>query len=525
MTRVSALLSLIVIGALTAGTDAQEPPIEIESPITEITIYPQGALSAHRTRVDLPRGRSLVTLILDPDLEADRLPVVADYRLTTVGCRLLEHSIRSVIKPAAPERLKYSERVLAERSSQAQEAEALKDETRSDLVMLETMGRTLAEQVDLTDPDSVRQLQDFLTTQRREIAAELRRREARVQALGEALAQSERDHQTLHSGTRQLEAHLLVDTDLEGPVELIVSRFLKDAGWSQELSITRFPDRATAEVSLLARINNETSENWNDVDLTLSTVENREFQMLRMLEPATIGIEPEQQDSATDPGTPREAQTPSSERTNLEAFHTLPTPVTLERDQSKVLLIERFETACALEYLARPLVDSSCHVLSRLRNETEQRISQAVVTLHQEGVMVGTTEIEQTPSGAPFTISWGLRPNLQIDRELLERRSIRTGLLNGGRLTQMRFRITIRNLEAEGLELVLEDRLPSSLSDDIEIRVTEPSDPTMEFSEDTGRLRWVLALPPGGPQAAPTVVEWTAEIRHSADIRTTPIPE
>ena len=520
MTRVSALLSLLLIGWLTAGTGAQERTLQIECPISEITLYPEGALSTHRTRLDLPRGGSEVTLVLNSELKEDTPLLFSSYRFTTLGCRLLEHSLRRVAKPATPEQIEGSQRALAEASLEVRAAEALVNESQSDLSTLEVMGRTMAEQVDLSDPDSATQLYEFLTTQRREISTELRRRETRREALREELAELEKRHLVLQSGTPQLQARLLVEADSEGPAELIASRFLEDAGWSQELSITRDSDGVTAEVSLLARIRNDTTRDWNEVDMTLSTVQTRDFQVLPPLDPAIIEVL--EQDS---PQAVVDDRSSIFQGTNLEAFHQLPRPVTLEHNQSKALLIERFQTACSLQYLARPLIDSSCHVQSRLRNETDQRISQAPVNLHQGGVMIGRTEIEQVPAGASFMVSWGLRPNIQVERELLERRSIRTGLLNGGRLTQLRFRITVRNLENEALELLLEDRLPTSSSGDIEIRVTEPSSPTMEVREDTGQLRWALELPAGGPDAEPTVVEWTVEVRHSADIKTTPIPE
>ena len=171
-------------------------------------------------------------------------------------------------------------------------------------------------------------------------------------------------------------------------------------------------------------------------------------------------------------------------------------------------------------------MDDSCHILSTLRNESPRLISAAPVTLFIDGRMVGRTRIDDVAPGDGFTISWGIRPNLRITREVLDRSTKRIGLLGGGRLTTLRYRISIRNLEPEPLALIVEDRLPTALSSEITVKGSDFAPPTVASEGTDGeRLAWELAIPPGGPEAAPQTIEWTVEVTHSTDLETTPIPE
>ena len=137
----------------------------------------------------------------------------------------------------------------------------------------------------------------------------------------------------------------------------------------------------------------------------------------------------------------------------------------------------------------------------------------------------GRTRIDALPAGAEFTLGWGIMPNVEITRELVERRSTNTGLLGGGRLTTLRYRISARNLTSEPIELVIEDPRTEPLNDQIKVTVTESSLPLVRFGPEDRTLRWIIDVPPTGTDDAPSSVEWTVEVAHSSDLKTNPIPE
>ena len=519
-------IPLLVIAWLllsSPGTPAHSEDLELAAPLSAVTVFPEGALTEHQIRLQLPAGRSQVTMVLQDALSLDEpLPSIDQYRFSTEGCQLLQSSVRRVTTPPSNDLTDAHQRALEEQTRRVQSAQRTLESARSDLKMLDAMGHTMSEQVDLSDRDSMRTLHEFLAEQRRVATDTLVTHEHTLAAETEELLKLEKASEQVLRGTRRLQAELLVDAEVAGPVRLLATSFIETAGWTPEVRIARSSTVDNAQVSLLANVTNATTQDWREITLTISTDRLRDFTPLDRVTLATIDVRRTDEPTAESEKGPTTSSAPHS----LQAIHTQSLPTTIERDQTKAMLLEQFETPCSLRYHARPTVHQDCHVLTTLRNETSQLIGAAPVSLFVDGTMTGRTSIEDIRPGAPFIITWGIRPNLQIDRELLERRSERTGLLGGGQRTTLRYRTTIRNLDQEPLELILEDRLPSTLSDDISVRGLEFTQP-IEASEGEpeDRITWRLQIPASGTQATPTTVEWMVEITHSADLKTTPIPE
>ena len=519
-----ALLSVVLLLLNGPRALAQtESVVELEAPLSGVTVFPEGALCEHQVRLQLPAGRSRVTMVLEDELPTnDERGAIDRYRFASDGCTLLQSVVEHVTTPPTTDQIEDHQRALAEQTQRVRTAQGALDSARSDLELLDTMGRTMSEQVDASDQESISTLHSFLKERRHIATLHLNDQEHALATEEDALEQLTRQGTLLHQGTRRLQAKLLVDAEVAGPARLLATSFIEEAGWTPQLRIARSSTGENAQIALLADVTNGTTQDWDDITLVISTSRLREFEPLANVAVATIDVRSKDEPAAELDENPKQPTALHS----LQASHTLTLPTTIERDQTKLLLLERFETQCVPRYHARPTVDGDCHILSTLRNETSQLISAAPVALFVDGRMTGRTMIENVPPGESFTVSWGIRPNLQIERSLLERTSTRTGLLGGGRRTNLRYRITIRNLEPEPLELILEDRLPSTLSDDIKVSALDFSQP-IEASplETDGRIRWRLAIPAGGTQSPPTTVEWTVEVTHSADLKTTPIPE
>jgi hypothetical protein len=129
-----------------------------------------------------------------------------------------------------------------------------------------------------------------------------------------------------------------------------------------------------------------------------------------------------------------------------------------------------------------------------------------------------------------FNIWFSELKGIEIEREILERETVKTGLLGGGRLTTTRYRITIRNDRPKTMKIIVEDRMPISRSEDIEISLKNvmpqlSTDPAyLDGERQLGILRWEVTLPPGSPDAVPLSIEWTVNVSRSSEVDTTPIP-
>ncbi|MEE2680800.1 MAG: DUF4139 domain-containing protein [Planctomycetota bacterium] len=506
---------------------AEDSLVELSAPLREVLVFPEGAVYEHPGRIELPAGRSRIRMVLQAELpEDDSMATTASYHFATEGCTLLQSSVEPVLLPPDSEASDRLRRLLEEQGPRIRIAERALESARSSLELLDSMGASMSEQVDLSDPEAIRALHALLAEQRQAAVLAVAEQERTLTDETRRLRDLEEENARLHRGTRQLHAELLVDTENAGSVDLLATCFVEQAGWTPEVRITRTQARPEVQVELLADVTNDTNLDWKDVELRVSTERPDLFEPPGEVLPAAIDEASDEDEDGDGEILPAAVRAESGAARTLRAVHRTSHPTTIEAGRTRRVLLERFQTSFELRHHARPTVDRACHVLSTLRNESPRLISAAPVTLFLDGRMVGRTEVDAVAPGDEFEISWGIRPNLQITREVLDRTTKRIGLLGGGLLTTLRYRISIRNLEPEPLELILEDRLPTALTREITVKAMEFTRPIIETGSDEGdRLLWQLAIPPGGPDAAEETVEWTVEITHSADLETTPIPE
>ena len=166
-----------------------------------------------------------------------------------------------------------------------------------------------------------------------------------------------------------------------------------------------------------------------------------------------------------------------------------------------------------------------------LTNPRDLLLLPGPVALGIDGTYIGETRLQSTVQpGMSFEVAYGPMPEISVERSVIERTQENTGLLGGGRRTRTSYRIEVLNNGTNPVELMLEDRMPLSENGDIEIALKNVSPPLstdagyLETLRPSGILRWDIALPAGGPDAEPVVIEWTVDVSHSADLDTTPIP-
>ena len=117
--------------------------------------------------IELPAGISRIRMVLVDELPVEGTPDSLDtYHFTTEGCTLLQSSLGLVTIPPGAEARSEHQRLLDEQLQRVRIAERAAESARSSLELLDSMGRTMSEQVDFTDPEAIRTLHAFLSEQR-----------------------------------------------------------------------------------------------------------------------------------------------------------------------------------------------------------------------------------------------------------------------------------------------------------------------------------------------------------------------
>jgi uncharacterized protein (TIGR02231 family) len=136
--------------------------------------------------------------------------------------------------------------------------------------------------------------------------------------------------------------------------------------------------------------------------------------------------------------------------------------------------------------------------LARLTNTSEVLLLPGEAKVYVGGDFVGRMRVSLVASGEPFVVGFGVAPQLQVSRRLVQKtRSIQ----GGNQVFHYEFRIGVRNYRPNLVKLQLWDRRPKPEGETVAVNLVKT---TTELSTDapyqrTARmdnlLRWDLEFP------------------------------
>jgi hypothetical protein len=525
---------MLLIPALALQAQSGEaPPLEIEAPIEEVVVHVDGALVTHRANIDLPEGRSTLRFDLFemPDT-LDGLTILSTA--TRRGTQVLSTRLDEVSREPDPDRIRELRNVVFYLESELGSSLRTVRNTQADLELLERIADEMFEQVS-DAPASAEQDRlllearlEFTSQRRLELFEQLITAEREVQDLEK---RAERAHAKLIENDRPHRmACVLIEVDSPGGEDRLELTWLeRRSSWTSELTLRTSSETGEASIEVHAVVDNETHADWSDVELGLST-----GRVTGLTPPDVMPVwidldEDEDQDQEAEAPAMTEAPPRSDSDDGILLVQQVEKPATLKRGRGRIL-VKRFLTQSTLTAISRPVIGPETWIRGTVKNAGKTPLLPGPVTIYLDDTFVGMPELDtHVPAGGMLPLWLGEHDALEIERTVLDRETVKTGLLGGGRLTRTRFQITVRNRGDRKIDVVIEDRIPEPRSEDIEVEVKDVSPPLLEDdgSSRPGLLRWKIEVPADSEGNTPTevVIEWTTEVSHSADVETTPIPE
>ncbi|MCH2144253.1 MAG: DUF4139 domain-containing protein [Phycisphaerales bacterium] len=527
---------LIMTMLLTAAhASASEDTRLVEAPITEVVVHVDGARLTRRCEIELPEGRSTLCFKLyeagDPEREDDRIlssSTRAGTQVLSVRLVELEHTDDADLRADLREQVETARRRVADAGRGVSKSEA--DLRFFDDLAVQIVRGNENETTPDIDPTNIGDQLDYITERR--------------QMLLEQLNVAE-DY--LHFRTGELDALLsklegteppiamtcaMIEVDSPGGPERIELSWIENRStWRPEHTIRTSSTSGETAVETHAIIDNLTRTDWEGVKLMLSTGR-LAGNTPQNVEPVTIEVIDDDDDEEVTDTTPMLAETTGDQTSGVLVLE-LDKPTNLGQGRGR-LLVKRFLTQCLMIAIARPALGSEAWNLGSIKNAQTVPLLEGPTALYLDGTFIGTPRIEtMVPPYGSIELWFGVNTMLEIERTIMERETVKTGLLGGGRLTRTRYRTEIRNLSDREIPLLLEDRIPTSTSDDIEISVKSIAPPLMvgimddEGAIPSGLLRWELYVPVAEPGSSDPQqsVEWTINVSHASEVETTPIPE
>ncbi len=148
----------------------------------------------------------------------------------------------------------------------------------------------------------------------------------------------------------------------------------------------------------------------------------------------------------------------------------------------------------AFEYYSAPRAVPKAWLKAMLTNWSGRHLVAGMANLFYEGSWLGQTLLDPAVATDTLTLSIGQDKAVAVQRELLKEK-VRKRRIGSKRIVEMFYRIEVRNNKNVPITIVLEDQVPLSGHEEIEVALLESEGAHLE--PNTGLLRWRLELPAG----------------------------
>jgi len=516
--------SLVMVAAL-AAMPSRAADLDATSVVDAVIVYPDGASVTRVVTLDLPAGDNSAVLKDFPlTLDPSSLRVEGD-----AGAKLTIGSIDARPPRAAPP---------VNLPELDKRIEALKDErvNLQGAINAATARRKFAERfaeaspAGIGDKGEARPISEWraaFAAVAEEIASAdtaIRDAERKQRELDREIARLEQDK--AQKPPAKLEVRIELAASAATKATLRVSYAVRNARWAPLYDArldTGGRDRKPAlELVRRAEITQNTGEDWSDVALTVSTVRTARGGSapdlnslivqypppLRPAAPANAAMDsarPAQRGvmaKVAEPYAERaDEQQATAEVGSFQVMFKIPGRVSVGASEgAKSLRISTAAIAPDLAVRAVPVKDPTAFLEASFKQGEDAPLLPGRIAIYRDGVFVGRGQMAAASKDEPVRLGFGADDKIKIERTVVKRNEGSAGLIVTTSKTDERsFKTTVRNGHDFPIKVAIEDQLPVSENEDIQVEMLSSTTPptTTNLRDKRGVLEWAFEAKPG----------------------------
>jgi uncharacterized protein (TIGR02231 family) len=515
--------SLVVFAAL-AAMPARAADIEATSAVDAVTVYPDGASVTRAITADLPSGdNTLVIKDFPLTLDPSSLRVEGE-----AGTKLTIGAIDARRPRAAPP---------VDLPELDKRIEALKDE-RANLqgtIAAATARRKFAERFAETSPAGIgdkgeaRPIADWraaFAAVAEEVASAdsaIRDAERKQRDIDREVARLESDRAIKPPSRLQVRIDLAVSAATKATLR--VTYAVRAARWTPLYDArldTGAKDRKPAlELVRRAEITQTTGEDWSNVALSVSTVRRARGGKAPELNslivqypspprpaPASAAVE-EFKDvpsramaKVAEPAAEKaDEQQAVVEVSGFQVVFKIPGRVSLGASEgAKSLRVSTASIAPDLAVRSVPLIDPTAFLEANFRQAEDAPLLPGRVALYRDGIFIGRGQMAAASKDETVRLGFGADDKVKVERSVVKRNEGSAGLIVTTSKTDERsFKTVIRNGHDFPIRVAIEDQLPVSENEDIQVEMLPSTTPptATNLRDKRGVLEWAFEAKPG----------------------------
>jgi uncharacterized protein (TIGR02231 family) len=514
--------SLVGLAAFVA-VPAQAADIEATSAVDAVTVYPDGASVTRLITLDLPSG--------DSTLVAKDFPLTLDPSSLRVegeaGAKLTIGAIDTRPPRAAPP---------VNLPELDKRIEALKDE-RANLagaIHAATARRKFAERFAEASPAGlgekgearpVAEWRAAFAAVAEEVASAdtaIRDAERKQRDIDREIARLESDRAI--RPPNRLEVRIDLAAAAAAKATLRVTYAVRQARWAPLYDArldTGTKDRKPGlELVRRAEITQTTGEDWSNVALAVSTVRTARGGSAPELNSLIVQYpqppRPLAGGALSDAARPRSMPAPMAEESvakradeqeaavevgGFQVTFRIPGRVSLGASEgAKSLRVSTATIAPDLAVRSVPVRDPTAFLEARFVQGEDAPLLPGRVSIYRDGIFVGRGHMASASKGEPVRLGFGADDKIKIERTVVKRNEGSAGLIVTTSKTDERsFKTTVRNGHDFPIRIAIEDQLPVSENEEIQVEMLPSTTPptATNLRERRGVLEWAFEAKPG----------------------------
>ncbi|MCB0593613.1 MAG: DUF4139 domain-containing protein [Lewinellaceae bacterium] len=512
--RITTFLLFAFLLLLPSVTRADEDRKDTPSTIKEVTVFRQGAEVQREGQVSIAAGRSVLKFSgLSPSLNPQSLQFTATGDFTILS---VSHQLNYLTEPKPTKEIEALEARKKQFEQQLKREQALGQVFQEEEALL-LANKQIGGQQNGVPIDGLKATAEYFRQRLREIKLEQLEIVTRQETLRDTINRLALQLQQLNaSGQSRSVSEVVVAVDAPKAVraDFSISYLVSQAGWSPLYDLRVKSVGEPVELGYKAQVYQQSGEDWEKVQLTLSTgkpmssaqrpVLNtwwlQEYLIAVMAgrgEMQRMDIEKEEMDDLTLTSRAVPAQGPQVQAYDqaITFEFQIKTPYDILSDgQQYVVSIAEESLPASYEYYAAPKLNPHAFLTANVTGWEQYRLLSGPANLFFEGTYLGKSQLNVNVASDTLSFSLGIDEGIVISRQ--KEKQFTDKQFIGNKKTQtIGWEIELRNSKRAPVSIVVEDQYPVSTTEEIEVELGPHKGATVD--EGNGKLRWELELKAG----------------------------
>lgn len=338
----------------------------------------------------------------------------------------------------------------------------------------------------------------------------------------------------------EVKVHMIAEDALEADMTLKYQ--VRNASWrptyEARLETGNGEGAARLQLARRATISQRTGEDWKDISIALSTTRPSsgstapelrpiEIDILKPRPPLPVGRSAGGTMSMADDAVKKkamrryqaarpapmamEAPAPEAavpvvaevEASAFQAVFNVPGRTAVASTGEAKNVVVAFENfSPALHIKAVPKKATTAYLYAKLKREGETPLLAGPVSLFRDGTFVGNGHLPLI-AGEEHELGFGADDLVRVKYAIVQEKQGETGLISTTRTDDRNYKLTVKNLHKQKIDVSVLDQIPVSRNEMIEVKPARGTEPTKRDVDDKrGVVAWEFAL---GPQEEKTI--------------------